>query len=82
MIHDLSKLFSGQPAPRFELVLAKRGPFSGRRMSLAANDRTLERRPASLSIAEFAERNQVRFYKDAELAYLTGRSTKLVVDGQ
>ena len=76
MIHDLSKLFSGK-SPQIELVLAKRGPFSGRRMSLAATDRTLERRPASLSIAEFAERNQVRFYKDAELAYLTGQTEKV-----
>jgi len=56
---DLSKLFRGTPSPQLEFVTAKKGPFTGRPMRLATNDRPLEGRPASLSIAEFAERNGV-----------------------
>jgi hypothetical protein len=73
--HDLSRLFSAK-SPQVELVLAKRGPFTGKRMRIGANDRPQERRSAALSIAEFAERNQVRFYTDKQLAFLTGEATE------
>ena len=66
--HDLSKLFSGTPSAQLEFVSAKPGPFTGKRLKLATNDRPLEGRPASLSIAEFAERNGTAFYSDTYLA--------------
>lgn len=51
MKHDLSKLFSGGAnKPAFEIVSAKRGPFTGRRLKLATNE--------ARSAYEFLERNK------------------------
>lgn len=77
MRHDLSKLFSGSDKPSVELVLGKIGPFTGKRMRLAAFDRRDEGRSAGLSVEEFAKRNGVRFWKDAEQAFLVGDATEI-----
>lgn len=51
MKHDLSKLFTGgRNKPAFEVVLAKKGPFTGRRVKLATNE--------ARSAYEFMERNK------------------------
>lgn len=51
MQHDLSKLFSGGAnKPKFEIVSAKKGPFTGRRLRLATNE--------ARSAYEFLERNK------------------------
>jgi hypothetical protein len=50
-MHDLSKLFSGgRNKPAFEVVLARKGPFSGRKLRLATNE--------PRSAFEFLERNK------------------------
>lgn len=51
MKHDLSKLFSGGAnKPAFEVVSAKKGPFSGKRLRIATNE--------PRSAFEFMERNK------------------------
>lgn len=69
---NLSKLFSGSPSPAIEFVLARRGPFTGRKMSVGAFDQVDYGTPkrASLTVAEFGERNGMRFWKDEELELL------------
>ncbi len=69
---DTSKLFSGSKSAKIELVLDKKGPFTGKQMRLAAQDRLDIGRTASGDIYDFACRCGVRFYKDEELAYLVG----------
>jgi len=50
-MHNLSKLFSGRGSnPSIEVVLAQKGPFSGRRLRLATNE--------PRSAYEFLERNK------------------------
>lgn len=74
---DISKLFSGPKSAKIELALAKKGPFTGKQMRLAAQDRLDVGRTASLDVYDFACRCGVRFYKDEELAYLTGETDKI-----
>lgn len=77
MKFDTSKLFSGSKSAKVELVLTKSGPFTGKRMRLAAQDRLDVGRTASLDVYEFACRCGVRFYTDEQLAYLTGETDKI-----
>lgn len=60
MKNDLSRLFSGvgQVKPQLEFVSSRRGPFTGQRLGIKANDRLNEGRPASLSVSEFFERQE------------------------
>jgi hypothetical protein len=49
---DLTQLFTGQgqkPKAPFEVVLAKKGPFSGKPLKIAAND--------GFALSAFIERN-------------------------
>lgn len=70
---DLAKLFSGNKSKSLELVLAKRCPRTGKRTRMATDG--LRDMPAGLALAHFAQRNQVRFYRDEELAILTGEAS-------